>query len=221
MGRETWLTIRGWMMANEFSRGPIKFVREEQRFLAAFGDIHGFRSWVRRCGAFQFRRSYALLQEQFVRFSTGSHMYKSLGDGFMAVWDLRPSHNCRLALDLVKLALDVDNEIELIRMGMPEPRFTDYRMRFVAGDAIKWTRRVGRRWEQDYVGQRINLCKELLYVSPNQPILLHESAWELFSEDQAQKEGFVLKPIPFKRYPELNMFDEDLRGLKRVERFEQ
>ena len=205
-------------MTNEAARGHVKFAKKEQRVLAAFGDVRGFRSWVRRCGPAQFRRSYAHLQEQWVRFAAHADLYKSLGDGFMAVWDLRPTHNCRLALDLLNLSLETAEEIETIRMGTPEPRFCGWRIRRVGGDTFKWTQDVGRRRDSDYVGQRINLCKELLYVAPDTPVVLHESAWELFTPDQAQKEGLVLRPLPFRRYTDLKLFDEDIRGLKALER---
>ena len=205
-------------MTNEKKLGPISFAEHEQRVLVAFGDVRGFRSWMKRSGPSQFKKSYKHLQEQWARFATRASLYKSLGDGFMAVWDLRPSHNCRLMIDLAKISVETAEAIETIRMGIPEPRFSGWRIRWVGGDAFKLFQSIGRRRQLEYVSPRINLCKDLLYVAPEDPVVLHESAWELCSDEQFEKENLSLTPVPYQRHPALSIFDEDLRTLKTLGR---
>lgn len=196
-------------------RSEIIFNESEHRVLVAFGDVLGGQSWTRRCGLGQMKKTFSLMHSEWERFAPHAAMHKSLGDGFMSVWELELTDNSPLVFNLLDTAISTTREIFKIIRDTPVPRPAGWRIRFVCGDALKWSQHIGKRVTHDYLSQAVNLAKELLYVEEQEAIVLHESAFELIPEADRQK--FPFTNLPNKKYPNLNILEDDLRNLRALQ----
>lgn len=122
-----------------------------------------------------------------------------------------------LAARLVQMGLDVSKEVEALRLAMPLPRFSRVRIRYVCGDVNRWERSGSSGTSYDYIGYPVNLAFDMLAMSPEFPVVVHESIVEMMPEEA--KGGLSLTRFEGvkKQSDYETVFNEDLKSLFRVE----
>jgi hypothetical protein len=197
------------------TKSSIYFHDSEYRILAAFGDIIGSQSWIRRSGSTQIKRTFSLIHAEWEKFAKSATTHKAMGDGFLSVWELGNT-NGPLILDILDTAIQTTRNIyEIINELTPVPRPSGWRIRFVSADSLKWSQQDGKRISHDYLSQGINLAKELLYVQKEHAIVLHESAYELIPDKD--RDRFIFNSISHKTNSNLNIIKEDLQNLRSLQ----
>lgn len=203
-------------------REPIKFFRRECRVIPIFGDVSGWRPWIRRVGRDQIRREWPKIQAQFDRFAVDASTYKTLGDGFMSIYELGHGRNGQFASQLLQKMIDATEEINRVISEMPHPRPGFFRIRATDGDELKWRQKNGNRVQMDFVGQWTNLARDLLHVSEEIPVIVTQGFKDRVAKHHRQAEPFTFtrlsKPFVTRN---LTIFQEDLAGLYQVQRREE
>lgn len=172
-------------MANETKRVPI---------LCAFGDIVGFTAFAESIDdddteIVPFLDAYDRILDELVPLL--NRKPKDLGDGFVLFIEMDPKANGADVIDLIeKLWLFLDKITRTIR-EWKNPRPDGYRIRITFGFAIKKKRR--GHW--DFLGRCVNKAHELLEIEKGVPFMIHEKVKQLFTEADARKRGFVVRPL--------------------------
>lgn len=189
---------------------------ERKRIIAAFGDIRGFRKWILRANnspenAGDLMEAIYLLFEDFTRRS-GAYV-KFMGDGFLAIIELRTGHNCGVARELLgdmhQLTADVVN---LMKPVYPRP--DGFRVRVAAGHV--WKRMTLKKLHgkilrhPEYIGYAVNMAQSLLYVYPEIECICHESIIELIGP---KKHGLLFTRLAPPKERRHGVDPQDFEGL--------
>ncbi len=187
--------------------------------LVAFGDIYGFRAWIRR-GLTTPEESKNLIEqvyEKFEEYALGSNCYvKFLGDGIMIVREIRDQkHNGDVAvtrnflMDVHELTVNI---LSIIKNHFPRP--DGFRLRVATG--YVWKRIVSKVMKgkivkcPEYIGYAINLTHCLLEVAPSQSCVFHESIKEIFGN---KKTGIKYERLVDPKEKPRGIDPEDIAGL--------
>jgi hypothetical protein len=198
---------------------------ERKRALVAYGDIHGFSSWIKR-PANSPEEVDSLMEDvsnEFQKFAVESKGYsKYMGDGIMVILELGPKNNSSLVIDFMRRScLFVESVNKVIHAHWPRPH--GFRLRLVLGYVYKkvmlcrncLSKPSGRLQGQcaEFIGYPINLSQRILHVEPNISLLCHESVKQIIGKKRCD---LILKKIPIPRVKAPGIDRDDLRSLHSV-----
>lgn len=172
----------------------ILFDSKGTNIILMFGDIRGFRIWTRRVGhaSQSFKNLMHPSIKEWTSLKNKGYLVKVLGDGFMAVKDMKKGHNCKLALSFIEDALEMSQFMTHIIKNHNYPRPDGFRVRISSGEVAKF--KSGKR--VDYLGALVNITKDLLLVKPEVPCIAHESVKELLDGKKSSHIKFEKVVIP-------------------------
>jgi class 3 adenylate cyclase len=192
---------------------------ERKRVIVAFADTVGFSSWIKRTHsleefhflAIRLYRKILHMRKQF-----GYHV-KFSGDGAMFVKDMRPGHNCKTTITvlrhmdcLVKFMMD-----SIARTGYPRPK--SFRVRVTAGYVTKLNAKICDLecdFQKDYIGYPVNLASRMLdLASENNPVMCHESIKDLIGEKKASAANLIFNKVNIPKAEADGVDEEDLKSL--------
>lgn len=196
-------------MSNENS---IKFCKSEKRIIVIFGDISGFKAWMKRAGRDNLKLTFTMIADEWKKFHDKADMYKTLGDGFMAIYEVNGRNDTSKAIHILKNAFKSYLKIDRIIEDSYSPRPGGFRFRIAEGDALKYDETIDRKTTSDYISYYINMAKELLQVREDIPIIIHGNFKELLN-GHARKNGLIFKNLKKPKVDKTEIFDEDLEML--------
>jgi len=197
-----------------FLQGRPRIRASRVRAVVAFGDITAFGNWTRRGSNSpeEFRSFMVRLYRTFIRFRNGNgYFVKLLGDGFMAVREVKKFGAKREVQSFLEHALKLDSEIHQIEKAIfPQPG--TFRVRIVVGHVWKIVAshqdQEGSR-QTDYLGYAVNLAARLLEVGKETGIICHESVKKILNNDS----GFVLERLSSPARCPRGVDPEDVKAL--------
>lgn len=167
---------------------------------------------MKRAGRDNLLSTFVSIAEQWKDFRDKADMYKTLGDGFMAIYEIDGRDGKSKALTILKSAFKTFNQIQSIIDSSFNPRPQGFRYRIAEGDALKYIEQWNGKKTQDYISYYINMTKELLQVEEDIPIIVHGNFKELLN-GRARKNGILFKDLPVPKMNDTDIFDEDLEML--------
>lgn len=193
----------------------IKFHESECRIVVIFGDISGFKAWMKRSGRDNLRKTFINIAREWRIFRTYAQMYKTLGDGFMAIYEIDETSGYKVASCILKKAVRICAKINKIIDNSLSPRPRGFRMRIAEGDGLRYREKYTDAETYDYLSYYINMTKELLRVQEDVQVIVHENFKELLN-GRARSLGLQFKDLPKPSVRGTDIFDEDLEMLWRV-----
>jgi len=199
---------------------------KQVRAIVLFGDIRGFSTWEQSATNpdVEFKPLMNRWRQAAVDFSQSLDAHYSIyGDGVMLILEMKNGHNCGLALKVMEGAWHFTHSVLGLIRKAPWPRPRGFRVRMASGYVWK---KGGSQCPvveniacpaTDYVGRHINMTSKLLRVSPEEPIIVHQSFVELTTHNQMKKAGFSYKKMaPDQQAPD-GILPPDMNALWRLE----
>lgn len=190
--------------------------------LVAFGDMADFGAWTRRGSNSpeEFRSFMVRLYQEFIKFRNGNgYFVKLMGDGFMAIREIKSGIAKKETRRFIARSLDLDSAVNRIA-GKTFPVPGAFRIRIVAGHVWKViAARLGTESVQtDYLGYPVNLAARLLEIEREMAIICHGSIKKILNGHNTDGE-FILKRIATRNRCPRGIDPEDLRALWAVQPF--
>lgn len=165
--------------------------REERvRAFVMFADTTGYTTWSNRSATSPEDKSVfnKAMYGEFLRFEKESGLdLKFLCDGFFAALEMCRGHNCGHALNLLKHAWRLQQNMEAIIATLRHPRPRGFRVRVACGMVSKMflppTSRKERRWRTEFIGESPILGKRLLEIAPETGCITTVAVRELLKGD--------------------------------------
>lgn len=189
---------------------------ERKRILVAFGDLRGFRRWLRRVVTTPEESGDFIdkIYTEFENFTRYSNCYvKYLGDGLLIVKELKKGNNQKLIAQFLRDVAHLSDKVGEIVFNY-YPRVSGFRMRVASGYAFKRfvMKRVGRNFTKhpEYIESVVNMTRDLLFVKPEVSLVCHESILDLL---KSKKKGFIFSPLKNVKDWPISLDQEDVEGL--------
>ena len=185
------------------------FSPADKRILVIFGDIIGFKSWMKRSGRDNLEYTFKRIAEQWKVFRHKADMFKPLGDGFVAVYEINWRNRKSMAAWVLKSTIEMCRNIDEIIESSLGPRPAGFRVRLAEGDGLMYSEVCSKGEVHDYISYYINMAKELLAFREDIPIIVHENLKELLN-GRSRKMGIQFKRIRRPHIENTDIFEEDL-----------
>jgi len=205
-----------------FLKSKPKIRANRVKALVAFGDMSDFGAWTRRGSNSpeEFRAFMVRLYQEFIKFRNGNgYFVKLMGDGFMAIREIRKGDAGRTAQRFVLHSLDLCAAVNQIG-GSTFPAPGAFRVRIVAGHV--WKLMAARQEkpdsaQTDYLGYTINLGARLLEIERDTAILCHGSVKKILNGWNGWKAEFRLGRVVTRSRCPRGIDPEDLKVLWSVQ----
>jgi len=164
------------------------------RIIVMFGDIRGFSNFAQHIEDedTQIIPLMDAINDLVDKFEDATgHRIDNLGDGFLLIAELGTEDDAT-AIDLFKKVCDFIEAVHRLIRHWPYPRPDGYRVRIACGRVVK-KKKVGRK--PIFYGRCLNLAHKLLRVEPSIPIIVHESAKQLITENQCRNHHLKFRHI--------------------------
>lgn len=192
-----------------------KFCETEKRIVCLFGDIVGFKSWIKRSGRDNFKNTFLKIVDTWSVFKPGANLYKTLGDGFLAVYELNEENIDHMPKRVVADSIECIDKINELIEDSFNPKPSGFRIRICEGDALKIHESFEGQDTHDYISYYINMAKELLKIEEETPIIIHSNFKEIDCVEGL--DGFIkFEKLPLPLIDRTAIFNEDLNMLWRM-----
>ncbi len=162
------------------------------------------------------------ISSQWIRFQKSADGFKTLGDGFMAVFEVKRRIN---PVSILNNSLECCRAINHLIDESLTPRPYGFRIRISEGDGLKFQEfRIDKSLchqtgspcpgfiSHDYISYYINMTKELLSVDEHVPVIVHQNFKELLN-GKIKRSGIKFRKLKRPDIKKTDIFKEDLEML--------